>query len=217
MRVLRRLARLNVSQLQSPTPGRMPEVTTGQRRAVVAGNGHRPATHDEDLVQHPCHAPAGEVRVYLQRQTFPRERINYAQGADVSARRRSHHEQSPMPTPDWRRSEQAAAIQRAHSAGASSASDTQARLAMYPPQPVMVHSSALAFDHHLQSPVAVARYSRASAPASPAVIRVVAPKCGSRGKPHLGREDTHVRVYSLTESKTTQRLDSSFSIKSFLL
>ena len=190
----------------------MPEVTTGQRRAVVAGNGHRPATHDEDLVQHPCHAPAGEVRVCLQRQTFPRERINYAQGRGCSARRRSHREQSPMPTPDWRRSEQAAAIQRAHSAGASSASDTSppcdvaygslVRPRVRPP-PAISGSRSAVFPRQRTS------FSRSHA--------IVAPKCGSRGKPHLGREDTHVRVYSLTESKTTQRLVSSFSIKSFLL
>lgn len=74
MRVLGRLARLNVAQLGSSTPNAQArEMTASWFRAVVAANCLRLRAVPNNPIQHPRHAPAGKARVYFQRQALPRE------------------------------------------------------------------------------------------------------------------------------------------------
>ena len=83
MRVLRRLAGLDVPQFNLPLQRPRQEMTTRELRAVVAANRLWPAAPGDDLIEHPRHAPAGEARVHFQRQTLAREGIDYAQHPDV--------------------------------------------------------------------------------------------------------------------------------------
>jgi len=65
MRVLRRLAGLDVHQpdFLLNAPGQ--EMPAGQLGAIVTADGARFATLLDDLVQHSCHAPTVEARIYL--------------------------------------------------------------------------------------------------------------------------------------------------------
>ena len=61
MRVLRRLARLDVAQFDLPLQRPGEEMTTRELGAVVAANRVWSPTPGDDLIQHPGHAPAGET------------------------------------------------------------------------------------------------------------------------------------------------------------
>src|ERR1700733_5387203 len=73
VRVLRRLAGLDVPQVDLPLTCPGQKVTTGQLRPVVTANGLRKSAHGDDFVQDSRHPPAGEACVHLQSQTLPRE------------------------------------------------------------------------------------------------------------------------------------------------
>ena len=79
LRVLCRLARLNMHQfnllLQTPSQ-KMP---AGQLGTVVTANPLRLASPHHDLVQHPCYPSAGKARVDFQCQALSGKRIDHAQ------------------------------------------------------------------------------------------------------------------------------------------
>ena len=85
-RVLRRLARLDVAQLDLPLQGPCQEETTCRLRAFVATDRQRTAMSDHDLIKQPRPKPAREPCVHFQRRALPREGVHYAQHADRSVR-----------------------------------------------------------------------------------------------------------------------------------
>lgn len=85
MTVLRRPAGLDVAQLDLPLQRPGEEVTADQFGVVVATNRLRQAPTRDDLIEHACHAAAGEAGIDLQNETLPRERINYAQHVRAAA------------------------------------------------------------------------------------------------------------------------------------
>ncbi len=84
LRILRRLARLNVHQLNLllQTPGH--KMPARQLRAVVTANRLRLASQHHDLVQYPRHPSTSKAGVYFQCQTFSRKRVHYTQHPDRS-------------------------------------------------------------------------------------------------------------------------------------
>jgi hypothetical protein len=82
VRVLRRLARLNMHQLDLPFHAPRQKMPARQLRPVVAANCLRLSALGHDRIQHARHSPAGETRVHFQSQTLSRVGIHHAQHPD---------------------------------------------------------------------------------------------------------------------------------------
>ncbi len=97
-RVLRRLARLYMHQLDLPLYGPRQKMPAGKLWPVVAANRFRHPALGDDCIQYPRHSAAGETGIHFQRQTFPRIGIHHAQHPDrPSAFHRIVHEiQRPL-------------------------------------------------------------------------------------------------------------------------
>ena len=78
-RVLRRLARLDVQQLDLSLHAPRQKMPAGQLRPVVAANRLRQSAFGYDRIQHPRHSSTGKARIHFQRQTLARIRIHHAQ------------------------------------------------------------------------------------------------------------------------------------------
>src|SRR5580704_405134 len=131
-------------------------MTTGQLRAVVTANRLGSAACGDDLIEHPGHAPAGETSVHFERQTLPRVDIDHTQHANHASC--GKHIMSEIQGPLLVSAAQYGARRSdAHTVFSLLPLQAQTRLAVHPPQPFMVHSLALTFHQHLQSPIAVSR------------------------------------------------------------
>jgi hypothetical protein len=80
--VLRRLARLNVHQLDLPFHAPRQKMPAGQFRSVVAADRLRLSTFGYNRLQHSGHSSARKTRVHFQRQTLPGVGIDYTQHPD---------------------------------------------------------------------------------------------------------------------------------------
>ena len=85
-RILRRLPRLNMHDLDLPLHAPRQKMPTGEPWPVVAADRTRPSALGPDLVQHARHSATGETRIHFQRQTLSRVGIDEAMtdGAGIS-------------------------------------------------------------------------------------------------------------------------------------
>jgi hypothetical protein len=113
-------------------------------RAVATANRLGPPATGDDLIEHPRHSPAGEASVHFQRQTFPRVDIDHTH----------HTNRVPGGNHIMREIERLFLVGVGQRLPRRSDANTafpllplqaQARVAVHPPQPLMVHSLALAF------------------------------------------------------------------------
>ena len=75
VRVLHRLAGLDVDHLDAPLDAPRQKLPAGKLRPVVAAQrGWFPSFLDQ-VVEHPRHPPAAQTRIHFQRQALPRVRI----------------------------------------------------------------------------------------------------------------------------------------------
>lgn len=143
VRVLGRLAGLDVAQLDVPlrTPGQ--DVPTGQFGAVVAVNPQRLATPCNHVIEYTCHPVAGKAGVYLQSQALARERVDHAENANHPSG--GDHIVGKIKSPLLvSRSRLAERQTAAHAVLALLPTQAQARFAIDPVQPLVVHSLSVA-------------------------------------------------------------------------
>ena len=81
-RVLRRLPRLNVQQLDPPLDTPCQKMPARQFRPVVATDRQRLPAFRHNRIQHSRHSPTGKAGVHFQSQTLPRVGIHHAQHPD---------------------------------------------------------------------------------------------------------------------------------------
>ena len=143
MRVLRRFARLDVAQIDLPLQRPCQEMPTRQLRPVVTANRLRAAASGDDLIQRPCHTPAGKAGIHFQHQALARERIDHAQHADVPSGDHVVNEvERPLLVGSRQRGPRRA---HTHAVPALLPLQAQPRLAIDPPHSLVIHSLAFPF------------------------------------------------------------------------
>jgi hypothetical protein len=84
VRVLRRLAWLNVNRIDLPFEAPRQEVSGADLRAIITSYGHRRAATIDDLGQSSRHATTGQESIHFQRQAFARVAVDHAEDAQPS-------------------------------------------------------------------------------------------------------------------------------------
>ena len=155
-RVLRRLARLNVQQLDLSFHAPGQKMPTRQLRPVVAADRFRLAALGHDRIQHSRDSPAGKAGIHFQSQTLPRVRIHHTQHPDrPSALHRIMHKiQRPLLV---RRGPRQQRLSLAHAMFPFLPTNHQPCLPIHPMHPLVVHLLSRAAQQNMQPPIPEAR------------------------------------------------------------
>jgi len=196
-RILRRLARLNVDQLDLPLHAPRQKMPAGELRTVVAADRLRHSPLGRDLFQHARHSAAGETGIHFQGQALAGKSIDHAQHPNrpPALHRIVHEIERPLLV---RRGPRRQRLSRPHAMFSLLSPKHQSRLPIHPMHSLVIHCFSRPRQQHMQPPIsgprllprqlhqprpqlviracrliAVTRYRHRHQPANPALARCV--------------------------------------------